>query len=356
MFISLFYTAAYDYFHGFTDNIYTLSQFTRSSNQLHKKIERMKRRRNGILQNMLGVNCRKEASSDVDDSTSGSAISRSSVWVDGDLLSRFFSCSDGLENYLLGTGPILRHKHLLCAHNKLHPRAFRRGKLLDRAAYDAYVALLLSEREQLLFDHADPTQTEYIDELNIMNANDCIITPESNLCCQECASSYSTELKEKCNKLRLMIDIHDALETDTNMDNETQEVYALSKKFATSFKSSISRMMKSTVQINAKPTNVVLALSEESLYAGLDALSLDFLNSVETESSNSKGDHTLLNRVENEPTNLDPIIELKDDIVNNNITCKCCHTPSLPSRLLIWFSICFVHRLLNLTLPSNTPP
>eukprot|EP00978_Attheya_sp_CCMP212_P008449 scaffold19858_cov56-Attheya_sp.AAC.6 len=312
----------------------------------------MKRRRNGILQNMLGVKCRKEASSDVDDSTRGSAVSRSSVWVDGDLLRRFFSCSDGLESCLLGTGPILRHKHLLCDHNKLHPRAFRRGKLLDRAAYDAYVSLLLSEREQILSDHADPTQTEHIDELNTTNANDCIITPESNLFCQECATSYSNELKEKCNKLRLMIDLHDALETDSNLDNGTQ-VYALSKTFGTSFKSSISRIMKSTVQINAKPTNVDLTLSEESLYSGLDTLSLD-LNLVEAESSNSKGDHALLNRVENERTNLDPIIELKDDRVNKSITCKCCHALSLPPSLLLWLSICFLHRLLNLTLPSNT--
>ena len=104
------------------------------------------------------------------------------VWVDGEVLRRFLSCDKTENSFAVpASGPLLRHKHLLCEHgNGLHPRVARRGKLLPRPLYDVLVSLMLGE--QCMINGEDHQVAVSLFDEDIVN--DCIITPEQNMYCE----------------------------------------------------------------------------------------------------------------------------------------------------------------------------
>ena len=145
------------------------------------------------------------------------------VWVAADLLRNFFSCKDRLEDLMrVPPGePMLKHKQLLCRHSKpgLHPRIARRGKLLPRHWYDTYVSMMAAERCLFLNedDQAHSLTPDAKTKALFKNLNDCLITPQSNLHCEECEASYKSELNSKLHKVKLL----KSLFVDIDQKNES---------------------------------------------------------------------------------------------------------------------------------------
>jgi len=207
-----------------------------------KAAERLQARRQSLRNDMLFVN---------------SGASMDDVWVDAELLRKFVSCEDRLEELLqIPPGePILQHQVLLCEHKTgLHPRVARKGKLIPRAAYKSYIEILAKER--CLF------QEEGENGRFLENLNDCIITPKKNLACTECSESYRKELESKLELVELLKFLYNRLDKsgsfDQNVssfqnlwdsDSESEEeynfadqnVYVVSRSFATAFREKIAK-------------------------------------------------------------------------------------------------------------------
>lgn len=179
------------------------------------------------------------------------------VWVDGKILRRFFSVGKGTEasSAITTSGPLLKHKHLLCDHGTgLHPSVARRGKLLPRPLYDAIVSLMLGERQMLNGEHEIDNEMD-ADQYDEDVVNDCIITPDHNMYCENCVDSYKTELREKIDKLcRLRQLYHDldpkskqiAFEGDDEAESEAKDtLFLVSKKFITNFRKRVVHVMDS---------------------------------------------------------------------------------------------------------------
>lgn len=185
--------------------------------QNQKTTNRLKRRKSGILKLMLN-----SSSKDVP-----------SVWVEGSTLRRFFSCIDPMEDLLSNRDkPILRHKQLLCKHGKgLHPRVARCGKMLTTDQFQAYSDLLQSEREENLQDQdgwGDATET---------TACDLTINRTTCLHCDECASEYQSELKEKCASYCRLVLLEQMLDPDNHAPStEHEKLFAISRSFATNLR------------------------------------------------------------------------------------------------------------------------
>lgn len=215
---------------------------------------------------------------------SGAPASQSAVWVDGDVLRSFLSCDKAeLGSIVTASGPLLRHKHLLCEHGAgLHPRTARKGKLLPRPLYDALVSLMLGER-RMLNDEDEADSTSHIDEDDV---NDCIITLDQNMRCEVCAESYKAELRQKIDTLCRLQQLYDAFggkgKTRIEIDDDSSEsenggyVYLVSAKFVTKFKNCVNALMKTAVatelqsQVGAKKGK-----GKAELYCeGLDSIDL----------------------------------------------------------------------------------
>jgi hypothetical protein len=175
------------------------------------------------------------------------------VWVDGDILHHFFSTDVGTSSCSVVTtsGPLLKHKHLLCSHGTgLHPRVARRGKLLPRPLYDAIVSLMLGER-RMLNGELNAVDTSQVAE-NVVN--DCIITPTQNMDCEQCVHLYKAELQEKIDKLCRLMQLYHNLEPsktkqvvfEDNDDTESEAkdtLFLVSKTFITAFRRQVKNVI-----------------------------------------------------------------------------------------------------------------
>lgn len=179
------------------------------------------------------------------------------VWVLAEPLRKFLACDDSLDGILQGSGPVLRHKELLCEHNALHPRMARKGKLLPRSVYDAYVTLLQRERAMMTGcgNGVSARDTEEI--------NDIVITPGQNIFCECCAETYKNELKRKVEVIGLLKELYIDLDhkvKDIKMTNveehelrlpDFQYGYALHKPFATRLRKIVMAIGKSVINVNS---------------------------------------------------------------------------------------------------------
>jgi hypothetical protein len=192
------------------------------------------------------------------------------VWVHADILRRFVSCKDRLEEEFVQTdqfGTILRHHQYLCSHPNpgIHPFRAREGKLLPKRLYEFYVSTL--EAEQL----AD----QGITLQNIVN--DCVVTRTQNLFCQECVDAYrsrNARVLDILKNLKYLWEALDPKENDAPLHkisdkvDETDEdsfVFAVSRKFITRLRSAFVRLMKKVGSQHTGGANVP---------GGVDALDL----------------------------------------------------------------------------------
>jgi hypothetical protein len=194
------------------------------------------------------------------------------VWVDAKTLCRFTSCNDTMDDILSNANePILKHKHLICKHNKgLHPRVARLGKVISNESFEAYLSLLKAEKKLILKEQGlDPEEMSN-------TLCDVVIKTNMNLRCKECEETYRAELSEKVDKFKLMNKLYQALDPAYDKYDERQhndeELYAVSSSFVTSFRKFVSKLMKEAASTKENKLNE-LSVSE----VGLDAFDMKTL-------------------------------------------------------------------------------
>uniref|UniRef100_A0A7S3V9M7 ubiquitinyl hydrolase 1 n=1 Tax=Chaetoceros debilis TaxID=122233 RepID=A0A7S3V9M7_9STRA len=199
----------------------------------------------------------------------GPSADERKVWVEGSILKRFLSCTDTMDD-LFGQKdfPILKHKDLLCEHKRgLHPRVARTGKLLDVHQFHIYVALLQCERK--LFVNSR-------EEVPAVEICDLTFSPENNIFCEICSERYQVEVEEKLDRFRSLVQIYSSLDPSSSVEHRAcdEEMFALSKSFATSLRKFISNLMKVTKE------NFGCVTSEKSLvpFAGIDDFEISDLS------------------------------------------------------------------------------
>lgn len=243
------------------------------------------------------------------------------VWVDGNVLLRFFSCLDGMDDTLKHQ-PLLHHRKLLCSHGNggLHPRVAKRGKLLPRNVYDVVISLL--RQEQIQFTGSSKNRrgmSAANQENNKDGISDCIISPSSRLFCHECAESYRSELAERERSLSLVLKLYDALDSKVNdFDAKSlpvgQDIYAVSRNFATAFKKHAERVLKET-------------MSPQVVCEGIDLLDLSFLPAFSSDAP-VVGKPGATGEADEAAAGASDAL---DPLVNGKISCKYC---------LDWVSSC----------------
>lgn len=262
------------------------------------RLERRKRAIETMLFDALSnIDCSKE--------TSTSAP----VWVDGNVLIRFFSCLDGMDDTLQNR-PLLQHRELLCNHGSggLHPRVAKGGKLLPRNVYKIIVSLLRDE--QIQFCSGNGTEKSSTRENRDDDVSDCVISPSSHLFCHECVETYRCELAEKEKSLSLVLKLHDAFDSKINDFEpkflpERQDVYAISKHFVTTFKKQAERVMKEST-------------SPQVVCEGIDLLDLSFLPAFRADAPSLVKPEATEEAAEAAAGGG----EVLDPLVNGKITCK----------------------------------
>jgi hypothetical protein len=173
------------------------------------------------------------------------------VWVDVAILRRFVSCSDRLADVLNCKGRwILDNNSLLCYHSpeRLHPRVARKGKLLPRVAYEAYLEALQTEQAAM-----------FGATLSKSKVADCVIVPTDNLVCQICSSEYKQNLElklEKVKELKYLYEKLDPKSSSFSLEVSPEETlgrecdsyaYIVSRKFITWFRNKFARLLKASV-------------------------------------------------------------------------------------------------------------
>jgi hypothetical protein len=207
------------------------------------------------------------------------------VWVDASFLQQFVSCTDHRLNFEESQNcSILQHRRQLCSHKipGLHPRIARRGKLLTRQSYDAYVAALNQERRAFCGSYS-----RYDD----FPLNDCVIVPTDNLVCDECLLEYRLELSSKLQLAEALFSIyHDLdqkerkfsvyLDPDESLGfDQNGYAYIVARKFATWFRNKVARFMKHNSSL----------VAAESVSGGLDLVDFsEFENNVELPAGSSE--------------------------------------------------------------------
>jgi hypothetical protein len=241
------------------------------------------------------------------------------VWVDGAPLRTFLCCSEELDHHLSDSGPLLRHKHLLCSHGGLHPRIARRGKLLPRPIYNAYVLILQGERALLRQGLCET-------DADMEETNDCLVTRDSHLHCQECSKSYQDELSKKLDLVKDLKFLYEELdpkaddlsseyeEDDIPASPEDEYAYAISRGFITKFRRAVVGMMKTLHNLDDGTTLNGSQGTRTVVYEGLDTVDTSMF---EFEPANDNGEGTL--------SSSESIIrddDKLDEEVNGIITCK----------------------------------
>jgi hypothetical protein len=246
------------------------------------------------------------------------------IWVGTEFLRGFLRCDSELDGQLRLQEPALKHQHLLCEHNLLHPRQARQGKLLARTQYDAFVSLIEGERKLLCEQSAGDYQAALV--------NDCEITPSNNLFCTVCAESYEGELSTKLELLKNIKNLYD--EFDSIVDGEALKLnegedltcpedgfgYAVSRQSVTKYKKSVTTLLKTLQKfdegLEVEDTNGPIAGSS---LTGVDELDIstftDLQSSIQDESLKPKSKESSDKRYSPSP------LEDLDKFFNTNITC-----------------------------------
>jgi len=208
------------------------------------------------------------------------------VWVDTAQLLRYISCEDRMNDRLdeWNDGTLLQHHELLCSHEPqgLHPRVARKGKLLPKAAYEAYVAGLREEQSAVLGYDGDEDRVI-----------DCVILPSDNLVCVECCLEYQDELEGKLEKVKAIKKLYDMLDKEElerfkfrlgNEDTYGRErdkyAYIASRRFITGFRNQVGALMKNAVNAIADAKvcecgdSSLVSFSADNVNEGLDGLDL----------------------------------------------------------------------------------
>ena len=214
------------------------------------------------------------------------------IWVEATKLRSFLSCrrSTDLKDFPFGPGA-----QDPCIHGKLHPRIARKGKLLTREMYDAYVLLVSKALRQEVIPKS--------------------VFTKSNLVCQECAAEYKGALRKKLEIVQAARRLYEGLDpkndnfslraTSPFQHESDRLAFIVSKKFVTKFRQAVTKLMKMSLVLEVSTTfdEVPTRNAElESLAEGLDAFDL----STVTQTSGMITENSW-------PQN---------EIVNDTITCK----------------------------------
>ncbi|CAB9522452.1 Probable ubiquitin carboxyl-terminal hydrolase creB [Seminavis robusta] len=262
------------------------------------------------------------------------------VWVSAELFQRFVSGTDRLEDIFgMPAGEsLLRHKHLLCNHDNpgLDPRIARKGKLLPRYMYDSYIRLLEKEHRHYLIDVRDEEyDAESPKATNLVEVNDCVITPTTNMQCEECSKSYQERLREQLDRVQILkrvyeqikdtdedVAIRDIWEDDDSSDDEESSEFAfvVMKTNMTKLRKSIESglfkaLANQTATTSKSPRSNTLTIDVDS-----DKRSDEASNHASTASSLSEGLYALDLSVFS-PDSL-TITSGLDSRINEEITCS----------------------------------
>jgi hypothetical protein len=173
----------------------------------------------------------------------------------------------------------------------LHPRIARKGKLLPRVSYEAYVEALQTEQAAMIGGNLSKSKVA-----------DCVIVPTDNLVCQICSSEYKQNLELKLMKMKELKYLYEKL--DPKLSNVSLEIspeetigrecdsyaYVVSRKFITWFRNKFSRLLKTAVAALAdsreRPADgkrqitsfLEMAGASENMAEGLDFFKLSQLD------------------------------------------------------------------------------
>jgi hypothetical protein len=172
------------------------------------------------------------------------------IWVDGDTLQSFLACDTRIDYRLKARSPILSSTSSLCPHGKFHPRDTRKGKLLRKSQWDAYVALLEAERKYIA--GVDPMVVD--SPIVEMPAS----TTAGSLICEKCHTDYSDELQQKIAVVQAIKDLYDDISEilqpneaalyysdDWPLQEEDQYAYAVAKTSLTRFRKNAEALFTS---------------------------------------------------------------------------------------------------------------
>lgn len=248
------------------------------------------------------------------------AHNESHAWIRSDVLKRYLRCNRDLDEQLSSTDPILSHRQLLCEHGRLHPRVARKGKLLPRCTFDAFMSLLQGERNLL---HQESQTVQKANEVC-----DLIVLHNANLFCPECSQSYSEKLSQKLDHLKNLKNLYEAL--DPALDDspllykediptcaEERFAYLISRQTATKYRKMFGTLMKKLSKFEDGgifDADIASSVQSPILYEGLDTLELP---GVQVGFVSNSGDKAKVGAKKND--NSDKL----DILFNSNITCKC---------------------------------
>lgn len=237
--------------------------------------DRLKKRRNGVLNDLFGADRPLELLSD--------SMDPPPVWVPGDFLRRFFSCSDSFGDDLAQdiVEDVIKASDSLCEHGQagIHPRVARRGKLLPRVMYETVIGSLMEERELLLagqVQNAEERQDGFV------------ISPSESMYCQQCVDDFQLNVRPKIELLEDYLFLFDALDTksdDVPVDyeagtafhcKEDMSVYVVTRKFCTALRDHIKQIMKKVAAVDAEsfPVDDKLLPLFENIAEGIEAMDM----------------------------------------------------------------------------------
>lgn len=211
------------------------------------------------------------------------------VWVPTAQLQAFLSCQREGSN-ALESGIDLSVQ--LCPHGKLHPRTARKGKVLSRLMFEAYVDIQQEDELPATFKPPD-------------------------MLCSECASEYISELSSKLQTFQAIMRLYESLDPkNDNFDlqmkpselpeSEDEKVaYIVSRKFISNFRARVAKFIKnitSSIEGGVRKTSDVDINNASASTEGLDALDISAVLKSENNSGSTE--------------------EQDDLIVNQSITCK----------------------------------
>jgi len=233
------------------------------------------------------------------------------VWVPGDFLRRFFSCTDPFEVEFETlrcdvVEDLIKSSDQLCQHSQkgLHPRVARKGKLLPRVMYETIMGSLFEEKATLL-------PNEIYDDAE----HGFVVTPSENIYCHECVDEFQLDIRPKLDLLEDYVFLYDELDTKSEdapiqleagtvfACEEDKFVYIVARKFCSALRDHVKQIMKKVAPADAESISIdeKLLPHYENIAEGLETIEMEDIKVKE--SSTDKDEHV-------------------DKQVNNAITCK----------------------------------
>lgn len=269
------------------------------------------------------------------------------IWVDGDFLRNFLRCDSSLDHMIKDSGHPLPHLHLLCEHGHLHPRVFRRGKLVPLRVYTTIIALLREERRFLL-GRSDEEQ----------KCNDHVMPSLKNMHCVECAGAYRAELSGKIQLLRNIKQLYDALESKIHdavlpydkgegeeEDPKNAFAYAVSRQSVTKFKKGVLELFKSMARAGEGSIVVPDDHFGATALEGIDTLDMSMFDTFEKPVYEERCmEHSV--KLEEKSR--------AEKSFNGNITCKSAWWDSSLSHIKIPDNVCLLKACMGTALSLTT--